>query len=80
MFLNDTHNEDDEDDEDEYDRGWGMVDRMRLWRHDVMRNIYTRRRRSGETKSLVGRVRVPSTCPRNESDYIGYIDDKNDAS
>ena len=42
-------------------------------------NIYTRRRRSGGIKFLVGRVRVPSTCLRNESDYIGNIDDKNDA-
>ena len=42
-------------------------------------NIYMRQQHSGEIKFLVGQVCVPSTCPQNESDYIGNIDDKNDA-
>jgi anaphase-promoting complex subunit 6 len=35
VFLDDTQNEDEEE-EDDYDKEWGMVDRMRLWRHDAM--------------------------------------------
>ena len=31
VFLDNTNDED-----EEYDREWGMVDRMRLWRHDAM--------------------------------------------
>ncbi|KIK68891.1 hypothetical protein GYMLUDRAFT_153334 [Collybiopsis luxurians FD-317 M1] len=43
-LANDTtgifqHSDDDADDEDEYE--WGMVDRMRLWRHDaLMQHLY----------------------------------------
>ena len=43
-LANDTtdifqESEDDADDEDEYE--WGMVDRMRLWRHDaLMQHLY----------------------------------------
>lgn len=43
-LANDTtgifqHSDDDADDEEEYE--WGMVDRMRLWRHDaLMQHLY----------------------------------------
>ena len=43
-LANDTtdvfqESDDDVDDEDEYE--WGMVDRMRLWRHDaLMQHLY----------------------------------------
>jgi hypothetical protein len=35
-FKDETTEFTDEDEEDEEEEGWGLVDRMRLWRHDAM--------------------------------------------
>ncbi|KAF9059802.1 hypothetical protein BDP27DRAFT_1340749 [Rhodocollybia butyracea] len=69
-LANDTtgifqHSDDDADDEEEYE--WGMVDRMRLWRHDaLMQHLY-------ETAAFWGDKIVSWTNNPNDAFWLAQI-------
>ena len=80
-LANDTtdvfqESDDDADDEDEYE--WGMVDRMRLWRHDaLMQHLYETAAFWGDKILTWTRKKIAFLCHLHA--FIIHADDPNDA-